>query len=108
VVLSQHHGGVSTATCDSDEPKWPTMVEAMSCSMRPTRGNEAQWKNGHNTLEGEAHREADNGSDDGFESGGLTGGFRRRFGPEARGLWGNVARLGARGKGARGNLFPWR
>jgi hypothetical protein len=57
----------------------------VSCSMRPTRGSEARWKNGRNTLEGEAHREADNGGDDGLESCGLTGGFRRRCGPKEKG-----------------------
>jgi hypothetical protein len=61
------------------------IVEVMSCSTRPMRGSEARWKNGRNALEGEAHNEADNGGDDGFESSGLAGVFRRRCGPEAGG-----------------------
>jgi hypothetical protein len=60
------------------------MVEAMPCGTRPTRGSEAWWKPDGNAKEGVTHREADNGGGDGFESGGLGGGFRRRFGPRAR------------------------
>jgi hypothetical protein len=83
-------------------------VEVMSCSTRPMRGSDAWWENGQNALEGEAHREADNGGDDGLESGGLAGGFRHWCGPEARGAMGSVACLEVRGKGAQGNLFPGR